>query len=149
MAGASAVEAGVAGRGLVVSSVVVVIGDSALGAVPGHMSDLVAVVALHGLSLGSGLLLVAVFVGRAGVRNVSLFSARIALLHVVFILEVGALLGKMSLLTTIVAFYVYCIRGRAFFRVMAIVSTVEALVSGVSLVAVSVGLLVLGQGAFS
>lgn len=51
MASASAVEASISGRGLVVLSIVVVIGDSSPGALSGDMSELAAVVALDGVSL--------------------------------------------------------------------------------------------------
>lgn len=99
------------------------------------MSELVAVVALDGVSLR---FLLYVLTCWASVSDVSLFTARVAFLNVVFILEVGALLRKVSLLSTVVALDIGSIRSRAVLGVMSIIATVEALVSGASLVPVSV-----------
>jgi len=135
MASASAVEASISGRGLVVLSIVVVIGDSSPRALSGDMSEFAAVVALYGVSLR---FLLYVLTCWASVCDVSLFTARVAFLNVVFILEVGALLRKVSLLSTVVALDIGSIRSRAVLGVMSIIATVEALVSGASLVPVSV-----------
>lgn len=68
----------------------------------------------------------------------SFFSTRVAFLHVVFILEIGTFLRKVSLFSTVVAFDVGGVGRWAVLGIMTIVSTIETLISGSSMVSVIV-----------